>query len=71
MIQMVMLVYLLFTLPVCAFRLHMLKPLLIEIFDAQYNLAFDLDPGSPQQPQFWVDLTVDITLGFDMFLNVR
>lgn len=37
---------------------------------AQYNLAFDL-VAQPHQTLFWVDVGVDLALGFDMFLNVR
>jgi len=35
----------------------------------QYNLAFDLQADS-KDPQFWLDLSVDVLLGADMVLNV-
>lgn len=75
---MVLLVYLLITLPVChtprlaesrdiALRVRQLTH--TSVLCVQYNLAFDLQPDSTD-PQFWVALSVDMLLGADMILNV-
>ena len=48
MIQMVLLIYLLFTLP--------------------YNLAFDI-MAEPNSFAFWMEISVDVALGFDMILS--